>query len=270
MKKLNRLKLYLVAASAALIFVSGAHAQQNASAPPPPPAGDDYATQTNFRNKILEVRHRDALNLLPVLRALGSGIRGATINASREFKTLTVRDFPENIATIEEALKRLDVPVTPQTSIELRIHVLVASNAAEASNDYPADLRDTVGQLQSTLNFKNYRLVNSLIQRTQEGASVSGSGVADFTAPASGNNPVSGAYNFSARSISLDSAARTPVVQIGEFNFRASFYVTDRQIYQDANINTSVSVRDGERVVVGTASLKDKALILVLTARVIK
>jgi len=29
-------------------------------------------------------------------------------------------------------------------------------------------------------------------------------------------------------------------------------------------------VRDGERVVVGTASLKDKALILVLTARVIK
>ncbi|MBA2504261.1 MAG: hypothetical protein H0V27_15410 [Pyrinomonadaceae bacterium] len=269
MKKLNKLKLYSLAAFAALIFVSNARAQQTA-APTPPPTAETQATQGSFRNKILEVRHRDPNNLLPVLRALGSGVVGSTISASREFKTLTVRDFPENIATIEQAVKRLDVPETPQIGIELRIHVLVASNAPEASNDYPADLKETVGQLQSTLNFKNYRLVNSLIQRTREGASVNGSGVADFTAPASGNNPASGAYNFIARSISLDSSARTTVVQIGEFNFKASFYVPDRQIYQDANINTSVAVRDGERVVVGTASLKDKALILVLTARVIK
>lgn len=292
MKNINVLKLHLLAACVALIFVSGAHAQQTAPTPPqrpsarhlfdaahaqqtapnpPPPVTDDYATQTGFRNKILDVRHRDPVNLLPVLRSLGSGFRGATITASREFKTLAVRDFPENIVTIEEALKRLDVPETPQTGIELRIHVLVASNTTESANDFPADLRDTIGQLQSTLNFKNYRLVNSMIQRTREGASSSGSGVAEFTSPSGGSNRTSGSYNFEARDISVDStASRIPVVQIGRFNFEANFYVPDQGGYSRANVNTAVSVRDGERVVVGTASLKDKALILVLTARVIK
>jgi hypothetical protein len=37
-----------------------------------------------------------------------------------------------------------------------------------------------------------------------------------------------------------------------------------------ARIDTSLSVRDGEKVVVGTSSLKEKALILVLSAKVFK
>ncbi len=270
MMKLIKLKFYFLAALTLLVFAPSAYAQQ-AQAPTAPPDESAYTVQTSFRNKILEVRHRDPESLVSVLRGLGSGFRGATITSSRQFKTITVRDLPENLVTIEEALKRLDVPETPRSGIELRIHVLVASNTTESANDFPADLRDTIGQLQSTLNFKNYRLVNSIIQRTREGESSSGSGVADFTSPSGGNNRTSGAYNFEARAISVDSAnSRTPVVQIFRFNFEARFYVPDQGGYSSANVTTAVSVRDGERVVVGTASLKDKALILVLTARVIK
>jgi hypothetical protein len=38
----------------------------------------------------------------------------------------------------------------------------------------------------------------------------------------------------------------------------------------ETKINTNLSVRDGEKVVVGTASLKDKAVILVLTTKILK
>ena len=38
----------------------------------------------------------------------------------------------------------------------------------------------------------------------------------------------------------------------------------------DTKINTRLQVRDGEKVVVGTSSLKDKAVILVLTTRMLK
>ena len=38
----------------------------------------------------------------------------------------------------------------------------------------------------------------------------------------------------------------------------------------DTRISTRLSVRDGEKVVVGTASLRDKAVILVLMTRVMK
>ena len=38
----------------------------------------------------------------------------------------------------------------------------------------------------------------------------------------------------------------------------------------DARINTGLSVRDGEKVVVGTAKLRDKTIILALTAKALK
>ena len=44
----------------------------------------------------------------------------------------------------------------------------------------------------------------------------------------------------------------------------------DRRYIGTGEIKTSLSLRDGEKVVVGTASIKDKAMILVLTARILK
>src|SRR5215212_2889945 len=102
----------------------GARAQQ--SQPPPAPA-DNYVTNTGFKNRVLEVRNRTPDYLLPVLKLLTSGFKGAQVSASNEFHTIIVRDFPENIASIEDALKRLDTPQAPRTDVDLRMHVLIAS-----------------------------------------------------------------------------------------------------------------------------------------------
>src|SRR5882724_13092183 len=133
---------------------------QEAKTPAPTPMaaskGPDYVEEKGFKGKIFEIKYRDLSGLLQVIRPLGSGFKGATMSIDREFKTLTVRDFPENIASIEEAIKRLDTPEVTRPDIELRMHVLLASNKEGASNQYPADLKDVIGELQKTLSFKEY------------------------------------------------------------------------------------------------------------------
>src|SRR5688572_12824915 len=76
-------------------------------------SSDDAVTERQFKTKIFELKYRDPGTLANVVRQLGSGFKGAGISTNAEFKTITVRDFPENIATIEEAIKRLDTPAPP-------------------------------------------------------------------------------------------------------------------------------------------------------------
>src|SRR5688572_26752615 len=109
-----------------LISVSASFSQQPPSATTPKPESE-YVTEKGFKSKVFEIKYREASSLASVLRQLGSGFRGASISSSSEFKTITVRDFPENIATMEEALKRLDTPGPQRPNIELHMHVLVAS-----------------------------------------------------------------------------------------------------------------------------------------------
>jgi hypothetical protein len=263
-------KLKLVTAFAlALISVHPAAAQkENNQTPAAPP--DNKVTHMNFRNRIFEVKHRDPETLYSVVELLTSGHKGAQVSYNRNFRTLTVRDFPENLATIEEALKRLDTPETPRPEIELRIHVLIASNAAGDANQYPSDLREAVGQLQTTLNFKSYHLLTSIIQRAKDRPGPSpgiilGHGVAQLNLP-SETAPRVFNYNFQANSLTLNtSPAGMTTVQLGTFSFGIEGKDGDK-----ATVRSDVGVRDGEKVVVGTAALRDKALILVLTAKLLK
>ncbi len=182
-----------------------------------------------------------------------------------------MRDFPDNIASIEEALKRLDTPEAPRPEIELRMHVLIASNAGGAgANQYPADLRDVIGQLQTTLSFKSYHLLTSIIQRAKDRPEhtpqiIQGEGVAQLALPGE-SAPRDFYYSFQANSLTLSpTSAGVTTVQLGGFSFGINGKEGDK-----ATVRSDVGVRDGEKVVVGTAGLRDKALILVLAARLIK
>ena len=102
-----------------LLVVTAVLAQQPPATQEKPK--DDYVTERQFKSKIFEVKYRQPSSLAGVLRQLGSGFKGAGISANNEFHTLTVRDFPENLATIEEAIKRLDTPAPPPSSLQMHM-----------------------------------------------------------------------------------------------------------------------------------------------------
>jgi hypothetical protein len=228
--------------------------------------GDDFVTEKGFKSKVFEVKYRDADILAKVLRHLGSGFKGASISSNSEFKTLTVRDFPENLATIEEALKRLDAPVAPRPNIQLHMHVLVASDTSASTNvAVPNELKDVLAQLRETLNYRNYELAASVVQRlTETPRGLMGQG----TAEVSGANPTAPStpmpYQYIINSVSLvQNATGAPSVQINDFSFSTS---TDKD---RAQVQTALNLRDGEKVVVGTATIRNRALVVVLTAKLV-
>ncbi len=252
-----------------LLAILATAALGQATSQPAPAPTDRYVTNSGFKNRVFEVHNRMPDDLVPVIRLLTSGFKGAELAASNEFRTITVRDFPENIAAIEEAIKRLDTPEVTRPDIELRMHVLLASNKEGASNQYPADLKDVIGELQKTLNFKEYTLLTSIVQRTRESRGwrssyLDGRGSAEVAWPNTIEKRISN-YQFYANSVALTSSpSGATEIQLGEFTFSLSVPGTEAKIHSD------VRMRDGEKVVVGTAGFSDKALILVMTARVLK
>jgi hypothetical protein len=231
---------------------------------------DEYVTQKIFQNRVFDVKNRDPQALARVLAPLTSGFRGAVVSPNQEFRTITVRDFPENIAVIEEAIRRLDTPEAPRPAIEFRVYLLVASNE-ETAGRYPAELSDVVKQLQSTLGMKSFTLMGSQVVRGREGNwDTWNRGVADFKLAGdtqASKNPVF--YNYSIRQVTLDTAGGQPRIQVGEFNMNMRVPLSlgpDKLAYEDIGFKNPVSLREGERVVVGTTNIADKSIVVVISA----
>ena len=202
--------------------------QAGGPAQPAPMAPPDnrrvFVEDSGMKNQIFEVRHRDPVRLEEVLQALGSGRRGAVIDASRDFKTLTVRDFPENLATIEAAIKRLDVPAPPASDIDIRLFVILASTTPDgADSELPAEIRGATQQLRSAFGYKGFKLLTPIMQRSREGhAPTRGSGEVSGATLGSLADPKSNLrYAYEIRSIDRTSdAGGTSQIGLTGFEFQ--------------------------------------------------
>ena len=243
-------------------------AAQKTPAPAPKasetPHEEVYVTEKGFASRIFEAKHRDAGDLAAVVRPLGSGFRGATVAPNREFQTITIRDFPENLASIEAALKRLDVAETARADVELHLWVLVGSSEP-GGGPFPEELKEAVSALKSTLAYKNYSLAGSFVQRVRDGArGLSGEGVTEVgpTATLKANRAMQLEYRINQLSLEQSSGGPTSI-RLDGFNL---VLVGEGR----AQLKTDATLREGEKVVLGTSTVRDRALVVVVSARVIR
>src|SRR5215213_5437047 len=256
----------LIALAILLTTAASAAAQENKQQPPPW-RDDEYVTQKIFQNRVFDVKNRDPQALSRVLYPLTSGFKGSTVSPNQEFRTITVRDFPENIAVIEEAIRRLDTPETPRPSVEFKVHILVASNDESVANRYPAELSEVVGQLQSSLGYKNFGLLGSQVVRSKEGRDTSNRGVADPKAAGDASRfAITFVYNL--HGVTLDGAGSRPRVQLEEFGMEMVMPIQRGSDYTPTNVGfrNPVTMREGEKVVAGTLSVADKSVVVVISA----
>jgi hypothetical protein len=221
--------------------------------------------QPKFQTKMIEIHNRVPRDIYTAVRTLGSGVAGADLNFDNEMHTITVRDYPENIAAIEEAIGRLDKPTPPAPDVEMKISLLIGSKTALPGPAVPEDLEPVVKQLQATLLYSHYGMLAANIHHTRAGEGIEGSGVAEPTLVGNtSTNPVF--YNYRLRNIRVEAG----VVSIENLNFgmRVPVQMNKTVQYENVGFNTPVSIKQNEKVVIGTTTMGDRAVIVVLIANV--
>ncbi|HKB78335.1 MAG TPA: hypothetical protein VKH35_01340 [Thermoanaerobaculia bacterium] len=232
---------------------------------------EDTVTTREFKTKIFEIHNRSSRDIYAAIRMLGSGFKGSAYDYNQEMHTITVRDFPENITTVEQAIQRLDRPAPAPSSIEMKISVLIGSKTPLPGAAIPDDLAPVVKQLQSTLRYSHYGLLTANVHRTRAGDGIQGSGIAEpalLGMTAQSDRPI--LYTYRLHHIDVVPVAERQDVSIENFDFGMRFPInTGKEVtYQSVGFQTPVNVRPNEKVVIGTTTMGDKALIVVVTANV--
>ena len=251
-----------------LILIACAASGQDAKKEEPK---DTYNTNKDYRSRVFEVRNRSPREIANAVQLLGSGFKGTAIMVNEQLRTITVRDFPENLASIEDAIKRLDRPAEAVPGIDLRISILIGSKG-EIANAAPTgdDLAGVVHELQSTLRYTHYALMTATVHHARPGIRIENSGVAEASAlgmKLPENTPVT--YSYTMREPALGTSGDRPALNIDEFQFNMRIPISTGTgyTYQSVGFNTPLTIRDGQKMVVGTTTMGDKALIVVIEAK---
>ena len=132
----------------------------------------------------------------------------------------------------------------------------------------PDDLLPVLKQLQATLRYSTYGLLTATMHRTKAGTGVTNSGVAEpalVGIAAKEGKPIF--YTYTLRDI----AVGENTVGVGDFEFNMRVPIDSGNggtQYESVGFHTPVTIRQNEKVVIGTTTMGDKALIVVVTATV--
>jgi hypothetical protein len=221
--------------------------------------GQDAAPPQMVR-KLIQLKYANAGQVGTLLRNFAGGPNWSMESDDR-LHTIAVRGTTEMVATLEEAVKKLDV-----APLDFELTVFLISTSAQAGDQLPEALASTVKQLHGVFAYKGYQLLDSFILRGRDGSQ---GGNAEGTIK---NSTYSFRYN---RASVLDGTPKMVNLQNLSLQIRMpSGTRNDKgQVeYKTTGLSSDIDIRDGQKVVVGKSDVNngDSPLILVVTAKVVE
>jgi len=207
-------------------------------------------------------------------------ILGVMVSALMVAVALTVGVVTVNAQTAQT--------VDAEVNLDTQLYLIVATNSDVDDARLPTALDSVVKQLRAALPFKNYRLAATLVNRVKNEGRLDlrwiGGPFAAPTGTATAATP-----SFSEFKVGLVKLVRNaegnPVVQMQRFSFGARIPIVSGTnvaqsatgpatgfpviSYENTGLNTDISLREGDPVVVGTlnAGPSGDAIVLVVSAR---
>lgn len=186
--------------------------------------------------------------------------------------------FAQSSATASQSEKQED-----ETNLDTQLYLLVATNQDVDDAKLPAALDPVVRQLRSSLPFKNYRLAATLLNRVKNDGRLNLKWIGGPLGPSGAATSTNPSFNeFKVNNLKLvKDAANQQVVRMEGFGFgvripiiTSSTVATNGPVapninYESTGLNTDISMREGEAVVVGTLNIgpSGDAIILVMSAK---
>ena len=186
--------------------------------------------------------------------------------------------FAQSSATGSQSEKQED-----ETNLDTQLYLLVATNQDVDDAKLPAALDPVVRQLRSSLPFKNYRLAATLLNRVKNDSRLNLKWIGGPLGPSGAATSTNPSFNeFKVNNLKLvKDAGNQQVVRMEGFGFgvripiiTSSTVATNGPVapninYESTGLNTDISMREGEAVVVGTLNIgpSGDAIILVMSAK---
>jgi hypothetical protein len=200
--------------------------------------------------KVFDVKNREVNDLFALLSGFG-----ATLKTSSALKAIAVTGPPSVVDAIGEAIKRFDVPAK---NVELTLYLVSALAQASSQEPLPKELDGVAKELRSVFTYQGYRLLDTMILRCREAGQetrVSGSYVPNPAQPG-----VAAPYSIRLDPVTVSEDGKTRTISTRQLNL----------VGQGPNIATGISVREGQKIVVGKTGMGGSdALILVVSAKVV-
>ncbi len=186
--------------------------------------------------------------------------------------------FAQSPATTSQTEKQDD-----ETNLDTQLYLLVATNQEVDDAKLPAALDQVVKQLRSSLPFKNYRLAATLLNRVKNDGRLNLKWIGGPLGPVGAVAATNPSFNeFKVNNLKLvNDSANRQIVRMEGFGFGVRIpIITSTTIaangpispminYESTGLNTDISMREGEPVVVGTLNIgpSGDAIILVMSAK---
>jgi len=169
-----------------------------------------------------------------------------------------------------------------ETNLDTQLYLIVGTNRDVEESKLPSSLDPVIKQLRASLPFKNYRLAATLINRVKNQGRLNLRWLGGPFAAAASSAVTPSFSEFNIRAVNLVSTPEgQQVVQMNGFTFSARIPIqTGTAVaangpaaavinYENTGLNTDISMREGEAVVVGTLNIgpSGDAIILVVSAK---
>jgi hypothetical protein len=188
-----------------------------------------------------------------------------------QLKTLALKGSPQDIARIEELLRRFDIPEreTRARQIQLTIHMVEATEQPAAQpSTLPSNLTSAIEQIRTAFGYKGFRLIDTIMLQGRGGSGTELTGLLPITATREGEKTF-----FSARyaGVGYVESQKTLFVTGFRFNIRIPVTSGENVTYGDSGISTDLSIRDDQKLVLGKLSkdqMPGSGVFLILTSKV--
>jgi hypothetical protein len=196
------------------------------------------------------LKYADPRHVADVLSVFGYGIR-----ADRDLHVVAVSAPAEAMSAIEDAVKRLDVPTAAPKDIDVVVSLMVASEQPSAGGSPPPEMQPVAAELKKIFSYKSFRLLDSILLRTQPGNKATADGVI-------GDSKTQ--YRFDVQPSAVTEGPDGRLIRLDNLNLSLRLAGD-----HEAGIRTEITVREGQRAVVGKSNMGlGRSLILVVTAKV--
>lgn len=170
-----------------------------------------------------------------------------------------------------------------EINLDTQLYIIVGTNQDVADAKLPAALDPVIKELRAALPFKNYRLTATLINRVKSEGRLDLRWIGGPLLEKAAATPSSPTFSdFNVRLVRLvDDSQGRKVIRMDGFKFgsripiqtyaavAANGVATPTLSYESTGLNTDISMREGEPVIVGTlnAGPSGDAIILIMSAR---